>query len=215
MPDLLSEVRRTKILAILRGVPARHAPKLVETLRGAGTELFEVALSDDLGLPSLRAIRAAFPDLTLGAGTVVTPDLARQAQGAGATFLVTPHLVPDVNAYAREHGLGLLSGALTPTEIYTAHTQGSAAVKVFPASSLGPDYFRQLRGPYPHLPLLAVGGVDARNLKDYLQAGAVGAGVGGALTRADWTNPDWAGLRRRAAELMQSAQDGFIPGVTL
>ncbi|CAM3630511.1 2-dehydro-3-deoxy-phosphogluconate aldolase [Deinococcus saxicola] len=205
MTDLLSELRRTRILAILRGVPPQHAPRLAETLQGAGIELFEVALSDDLGLASLRAIRTAFPALTLGAGTVVTPALAQQAQDAGATFLVTPHLAPDVNAYARKQGLGLLAGALTPTEIYTAHAQGSAAVKVFPAGSLGPDYFRQLRGPYPDLPLLAVGGVDARNLSAYLQAGADGAGIGGALTRTDWTDPDWTALGRAAQKLVEAA----------
>ena len=206
MTDLLGDLRRTRILAILRGVPARHAPHLVGALQGAGIELFEVALSDSHGLPALRAIRAAFPALTLGAGTVVTPALARQAQEAGATFLVTPHLVPDVNAFARAQGLGLLAGALTPTEIVAAHAQGSAAVKVFPAGSLGPDYFRQLRGPYPHLPLLAVGGVDATNLGAYLQAGAVGAGIGGALTRTDWSNPDWSALARTAQTLVACAR---------
>ncbi|AIZ45180.1 aldolase [Deinococcus radiopugnans] len=205
MTDLLGELRRTRILAILRGVPARHAARLVESLRGAGIELFEVALSDAHGLPALRAVRAAFPALTLGAGTVVTPAVARQAQEAGASFLVTPHLAPDVNDFARAQGLGLLAGALTPTEIFAAHAQGSAAVKVFPAGSLGPDYFRQLRGPYPHLPLLAVGGVDATNVGAYLQAGAVGAGIGGALTRADWADPDWGALARAARELVARA----------
>ncbi|UQN09099.1 bifunctional 4-hydroxy-2-oxoglutarate aldolase/2-dehydro-3-deoxy-phosphogluconate aldolase [Deinococcus sp. QL22] len=202
MPELLSHLRRSRILAILRGVPPQHVPKLIETLLGAGIELFEVALSDDLGLPGLRAARAAFgSDVPLGAGTVVTPELARQAHQAGAAFLVTPHPVPDVNAYAREQGLGVLSGAFTPGEIYTAFQGGSAAVKVFPAGVLGPDYFRQLRGPYPDVPLLAVGGVDAGNIRAYLDAGAVSTGIGGALTRTDWNNPDWAALGRTAADI--------------
>lgn len=201
---LLAQLQRHKILAILRGVPPQHAPKLIATLRGAGVELFEVALSDDLGLESLRAIRAAYPELTLGAGTVVTPELAAQAQAAGATFLVTPHLSAEVNAYARQHALGLLCGAMTPTEIYAAYTQGSAAVKIFPAGPLGPDYLRQLRGPYPTLPLLAVGGVDAHNIAEYLRAGALGAGVGGALTKADWQNPDWDKLRAGAEALVKA-----------
>ncbi|MFB9991063.1 bifunctional 4-hydroxy-2-oxoglutarate aldolase/2-dehydro-3-deoxy-phosphogluconate aldolase [Deinococcus oregonensis] len=206
MTDLLTHLRRTRLLAILRGVPPQHVPKLIETLLGAGIELFEVALSDDLGLPGLRAARAAFgPALPLGAGTVVTPLLAWQAHQAGATFLVTPHLVPEVNAYAREQGLGLLSGAFSPGEINAAYQQGSAAVKVFPAGVLGPEYFRQLRGPYPHLPLLAVGGVDASNIRAYLDAGAVGAGIGGALTRTDWNNPDWAALGRTAADIRAQA----------
>jgi 2-dehydro-3-deoxyphosphogluconate aldolase/(4S)-4-hydroxy-2-oxoglutarate aldolase len=205
MTELLAELRRTRILAILRGVPAQRAPRLVGTLRDSGIELFEVALSDDLGLPALRAVRAAFPDLVLGAGTVVTPALAQQAEESGAAFLVTPHLIPEVSAHARSRGLGLLAGALTPTEISAAHAQGSAAVKVFPAGSLGPEYFEHLRGPYPHLPLLAVGGVDARNLSAYLQAGAVAVGIGGALTRTDWTDPDWAALSNVARELVKRA----------
>lgn len=206
MTDLLSHLRRARILAILRGVPPQHVPKLIETLLGAGIELFEVALSDDLGLPGLRAAHAAFgSDVLLGAGTVVTPELARQAQQAGATFLVTPHPVPEVNAYARAHGLGLLGGAFSPGEIYAAFQGGSAAVKVFPAGVLGPDYFRQVRGPYPDLPLLAVGGVDAGNIRAYLDAGAVGAGIGGALTRADWSSPDWAALGRTAADIRAQA----------
>ncbi|CAM3935181.1 bifunctional 4-hydroxy-2-oxoglutarate aldolase/2-dehydro-3-deoxy-phosphogluconate aldolase [Deinococcus frigens] len=208
MPDLHALLRRHRLLAILRGVPASHAPRLVEVLRDAGIELFEVALSDGHGLEALKAVGVAHPDLNLGAGTVLTPLLAAQAQAAGASFLVTPHVVPDVARAAHERGLGLLMGALTPGEIAQALALGSAAVKVFPAGMLGPDYFRQLRGPYPDAPLLAVGGVDAGNLGAYLQAGALGAGVGGALTRANWNAPDWASLHSGAAALVAAAGQG-------
>lgn len=204
MSDLPALLRRHRLLAILRGVPARHAPRLIGTLRGAGLELFEVALSDAHGLDALKAVRAAHPDLFLGAGTVVTPALARQAQAAGAGFLVTPHLVPEVARAAHEQGLGLLMGALTPTEIARALDLGSAAVKVFPAAMFGPEYFRQLRGPYPDAPLLAVGGVDATNLGAYLKAGALGAGLGGALTRTDWNDPDWGALHTAGAAVVAS-----------
>lgn len=211
MPDspgtaLLAALRRSRLLAILRGVPARHAPRLVETLRGAGLECVEVALSDAHGLGALRAVHDAFPDLMLGAGTVVTRELAAQAQAAGASFLVTPHVVPEVAQAAQERDLGLLMGALSPSEIAQALALGSAAAKVFPAGSLGPGYFRQLRGPYPHWPLLAVGGVDAANVAGYLAAGADGAGIGGALTRADWARPDWNALRREAENLVAAAR---------
>jgi 2-dehydro-3-deoxyphosphogluconate aldolase / (4S)-4-hydroxy-2-oxoglutarate aldolase len=205
--ELQDRLRQHRLLAILRGVPASQAPRLVEVLHAAGLRLFEVALSEPGGLDALRAVRQAFgAGLALGAGTVVGVPLAEQAQAAGADFLVTPHLVPAVAAYARAQGLGLLSGALTPTEIMAALEQGSAAVKVFPAGALGPDYFRQLRGPYPDVPLLAVGGVDQHNLAAYLQAGALGAGIGGALTRSDWTRPDWAALAAVARQLVETAE---------
>ncbi|PNY80620.1 bifunctional 4-hydroxy-2-oxoglutarate aldolase/2-dehydro-3-deoxy-phosphogluconate aldolase [Deinococcus koreensis] len=204
---LLAALRRSRVLVILRGVPAVHAPRLIETLRGAGLDWFEVALSDAHGLEALRAIRAAAgPELLLGAGTVLTPELAAQAQEAGAGFLVTPHVIPEVATAAHERGLGLLMGALTPTEIARAVALGSAGVKVFPAGSHGPAYFRHLRGPYPGWPLLAVGGVDASNVAAYLAAGADGAGIGGALTRADWANPDWPALRRGAQALLDATR---------
>lgn len=204
-PDLTTLLRRHRLLAILRGVPAVHTPRLIDVLRGAGIELFEVALSDTHGLDALRAGHAAHPDLLLGAGTVVTPELAAQAQDAGASFLVTPHVAPEVAQAAHERRLGLLMGALTPSEIAQALALGSAAVKVFPAAPVGPAYFEQLRGPYPDTPLLAVGGVHAGNVSAYLRAGALGAGVGGALTRTDWRAPDWAALHAGAAALIAAA----------
>jgi 2-dehydro-3-deoxyphosphogluconate aldolase / (4S)-4-hydroxy-2-oxoglutarate aldolase len=201
--DLRLSLRRHRLLAILRGVPAEQAPTLIETLRRAGVELFEIALSDEHGLAGLRAVRAAFgKELHLGAGTIIDLERAQQARGAGATFLVTPHLVPTVAHYAQEHDLGYLSGALSPTEISAALDQGSAAVKVFPAGPLGPEYLRQLRGPYPDLPLIAVGGIDALNVRAFLKAGADGVGVGGALIRTDWADPDWAGLETRARQFV-------------
>ncbi|MFC4427025.1 bifunctional 4-hydroxy-2-oxoglutarate aldolase/2-dehydro-3-deoxy-phosphogluconate aldolase [Deinococcus navajonensis] len=207
MPELLNLLRQHRVLAILRGVPALHAPRLIETLGEAGIALVEVALSDGHGLGALEAARKAFgPALALGAGTVVTPTLVRAAQAAGAEFVVTPYLVPEVATAAHECGLGLLMGALTPSEIAQAHALGSAAVKVFPAASMGPDYFRQLRGPDPHTPLIAVGGVDADNAAAYLGAGADGVGVGGALTRTDWNTPDWAALKAQAQRLATAAR---------
>ncbi|WP_425145118.1 bifunctional 4-hydroxy-2-oxoglutarate aldolase/2-dehydro-3-deoxy-phosphogluconate aldolase [Deinococcus sp.] len=200
---MLELLKDHPLVAILRGVPVQHTPRLAEALHRAGVRLLEVALSDEYGLAGLRAIRAAHPGaFTLGAGTVLTAELAQLAQDAGATFLLTPHLVPEVNAYAVQHGLGLIAGAMTPTEIVTARAQGSRVVKLFPAGALGPGYLRDLRGPYPDLALLAVGGVTADNAADFMQAGAVGVGIGSYLTAADWSAPDFALLERRAAELL-------------
>ncbi|ACO47617.1 bifunctional 4-hydroxy-2-oxoglutarate aldolase/2-dehydro-3-deoxy-phosphogluconate aldolase [Deinococcus deserti] len=207
MPELSELLGQHRLLAILRGVPATHAPRLVETLHEEGIRLFEVALSDAHGLEALRAVRAALGlELPLGAGTVVTSELAAHAQDAGADFLVTPHVVPEVAAAAHERGLGLLMGALTPTEIAQALALGSAAVKVFPAGILGPEYLRQLRGPYPQAPLIAVGGIHAGNVSSYFAAGANGAGVGGALTRTDWTAPDWDAVRQQAQHLVAAGR---------
>lgn len=202
-PDLPALVARHRLIAILRGVPAEHAPRLALTLHAVGIRLLEVALSDEHGEAALRAIAQVAPaDLWLGAGTVVTLERARMAEAAGASFLLTPHLVPEVNAYAAERGLGLIAGAMTPTELLTARAQGSQVVKLFPAGDLGVGYLRSLLGPYPDLKVLVVGAIDEGNLGAFLNAGAWGAGIGGALTRADWQRPDWAALERRARAML-------------
>ena len=203
----LADLRRHKLVAILRGVPPEHAPTLAATLHEAGIRFLEVALNDDVGFGALSAIAASKPaDLVLGAGTVVTPDLALRAVDLGATFLVTPHVTPDVNTLAAARGLGMVCGATTPTEIHLAMSSGATAVKLFPAGSLGPAYLKSLFGPYPDLPVVVVGNVDEHNLADFLKAGAVGAGLGGAVTSANWANPDFESLAANARRLVRLAR---------
>ena len=206
-PDLPALIGQHRLIAILRGVPAEHAPRLALTLYDAGIRLLEVALSDAHGEPGLRAIRAAAPgDLYLGAGTVTTLARAETALSVGASFILTPHLVPEVNAYAVSRGLGLISGAMTPTELLSARSQGSEVVKLFPAGDLGSGFLRSLLGPYPDLRVLAVGGINEGNLGAFLRAGALGAGIGSYLTQTDWNSPDFALLGRRARALLEMAQ---------
>lgn len=148
-----------------------------------GVRLLEVALSDEHGESGLRAVQALdLPGLHVGAGTVTTVERARAAQVAGVTFLLTPHVVPDVNTFAA--------------------VQGSAVVELFPAGDLEPSDVKNLLRPYPDLKLHVVGGVDASNLSSFLQAGAVGAGIGGSLIRTDWNQPDWADLDARTKKLL-------------
>lgn len=175
-------VRRHRLVAILRGVERESLEARVAALHGAGVRLIEVALSEPTALAALEdLVRLAPADTLVGAGTVTTRELAAAAHHAGATFLVTPHVALPTIAYAREHDLGVLAGALTPTEIASAREAGARFIKLFPASVVGPDYVKALLGPYPDLELLAVGGVGSANLAPYLRAGAIGAGVGGAL----------------------------------
>lgn len=179
-------VRHHRLVAILRGVEAATLAARVAALHEAGVRLVEVALSEPTALRTLEAlVRVAPDDLMVGAGTVTTKATAEAARAAGARYLVTPHVAPDVFAYAARHDLGLLAGALTPTEIATAREAGAAFVKLFPASTVGPGYVKALLGPYPDLEVLVVGGVGSANLAPYLDAGALGAGVGGALAAGD------------------------------
>ncbi|HKI58866.1 MAG TPA: bifunctional 4-hydroxy-2-oxoglutarate aldolase/2-dehydro-3-deoxy-phosphogluconate aldolase [Trueperaceae bacterium] len=171
------------VIAIFRGVPSGEIVGLAETLLRAGVALMEVAFSDPGAAEQIRLLTDALgQDAFLGAGTVTSRALAEDAVAAGARFLVTPHVVEEVNAFGRERGLPVLGGALTPTEIAAARAQGNAYVKIFPAGPLGPGYVRALLGPYPDARLVAVGGVDADNAGAFIRAGAAGVAVGGALT---------------------------------
>ncbi|MBO8141950.1 MAG: bifunctional 4-hydroxy-2-oxoglutarate aldolase/2-dehydro-3-deoxy-phosphogluconate aldolase [Firmicutes bacterium] len=178
-------VRRHRLVAILRGVPADRIVEMGEALLEGGIRVMEVALSTPDALVALERLRLTMEDrAAVGAGTVVDAEQGRRALGAGAQFFVTPHVAEPVCELAARERIPVIAGALTPTEIARAVDLGAAFVKLFPAAAVGSEYIRALLGPYPKLEILAVGGVGITNLADFLRAGAVGAGIGGALTQA-------------------------------
>lgn len=126
----------------------------------------------------IEKLNARFPDMLVGAGTVMTREQARAAADAGARFALAPNVDADVIDEALKCGLIAIPGALTPTEVAHAYKLGAAMVKLFPAGDLGVGYLKALRGPLPHIPLMAVGGVDLTNLADFFKAGARAAGIG-------------------------------------
>jgi 2-dehydro-3-deoxyphosphogluconate aldolase/(4S)-4-hydroxy-2-oxoglutarate aldolase len=114
-------------------------------------------------------------------GTVLTADEVDRAVDAGARFVVSPSVVPEVIEAAQRHGIASYPGALTPTEIHTAWRAGATAVKLFPAGTLGPSYLTAVRAPLPDVPLVPTGGVDVEAVGAWLDAGAVAVGLGGPL----------------------------------
>ncbi|WP_406438834.1 bifunctional 4-hydroxy-2-oxoglutarate aldolase/2-dehydro-3-deoxy-phosphogluconate aldolase [Streptomyces sp. NBC_01613] len=180
--DLRAALTAHRLVAIVRGDNPAAALRTVLTLAAEGIELIEVSLTGKDALGVIEQARQALgPDRPLGAGTVLTADDARAAHRAGADFAVTPALGEGVGA-ARELGMPVLAGVLTPTEIVTARGLGAAALKIFPAAEAGgPAYLKALRGPFPHEPFVPVGGVDEAAARGYLAAGAVAVGVGSPL----------------------------------
>jgi 2-dehydro-3-deoxyphosphogluconate aldolase/(4S)-4-hydroxy-2-oxoglutarate aldolase len=152
--------------------------------------------SEELRLLTARTIRRLNEELggemVFGAGTVTTPEMVRMAFEAGAKFIISPDMDPAVIKETLRLGMVSIPGAFTPTEIKQAHACGADFVKVFPASKLGPSYIKDVTAPLNNVRLLAVGGVDGSNIRDYLAAGAVGAGVAGCLFKKDWIrNGEW------------------------
>ncbi|MFE2728909.1 bifunctional 4-hydroxy-2-oxoglutarate aldolase/2-dehydro-3-deoxy-phosphogluconate aldolase [Kitasatospora sp. NPDC059327] len=206
--DLLSVLRDRRILAVVRGNDPDAALDAVLTLFASGIDLVEVSLTTTGALDVLERARTALgPGAALGAGTLLTAADARAAARAGAAFAVTPGVTEAVGV-ARSLGMPVLAGAITPTEVARAREEGVTAVKLFPGSLGGPGYLRALRDPFPDVPFVPVGGVDARAARDFLAAGALAVGVGGPLLgTAAGTGGDTAGLPARIAAFRAIAEE--------
>ncbi|MFD9128182.1 bifunctional 4-hydroxy-2-oxoglutarate aldolase/2-dehydro-3-deoxy-phosphogluconate aldolase [Kitasatospora sp. NPDC059571] len=186
------------VIAVVRAPRIPDAAALCAALAAGGIAQVELTFTTPGVTDHLAAAAAA--GHRVGAGTVLTADQAERAVAAGAAFLVTPGGRPEVAAVAHAAGVPAVLGALTPTEVATAVDLGAAAVKVFPARAFGPGYLRDLRGPYPDVPLVASGGVHAGNAADFLAHGALAVCAGSDVVPADAvTAGDWARITRLAA----------------
>jgi 2-dehydro-3-deoxyphosphogluconate aldolase / (4S)-4-hydroxy-2-oxoglutarate aldolase len=159
------------------------ADRIVGDLAAAGVGVVEITLDSPRAEHAIAASRER-SDVSVLAGTVRTVDDVERAHAAGAEACVCPTFRPDVVARSLELDLPVIPAALTPSEIDAAHQAGAALVKVFPASSLGPGYLRQVLAPLADVRVLATGGIDARNARTYLAAGAHAVAVGSAVTAA-------------------------------
>lgn len=153
-----------------------------ETVYAAGIPVVEITLTVPGALEVIDYLANRYPDMAVGAGTVLDEEAARACIDAGARFLTSPGFVPEVASYANNVNVVVLPGALTPTEIIAAWKAGSDLVKIFPTGHIGGiQYLRALKVPLPQIPLIATGGVNQVNASDFILAGATAIGVGGEL----------------------------------
>lgn len=193
-------MRRTGLVAILRGISPDEVVAVGRTLVEEGIDAIEVPLNSPDPFRSIERLAAAVGDVVpVGAGTVLTVEEVGRARAAGARLIVSPNADPTVIAATVEHGLRSYPGVATPTEAFAAFAAGARSLKLFPAHAVGIAGLRAWRSVLPaDVELLPVGGVDATNLGDWLRAGADGAGLGSCLYRPG----DPADLvRERAREL--------------
>ncbi len=179
--------KKKPVLGILRGAEVSQIEPLVETVIEAGLETLEITMNTP-GASDLikKAKQVSGGRLTLGAGTVLTLEDLKISLKSGATFIVMPVLVNDVMKYCVKNKIPVFPGALTPQEIYYAWEAGATMVKVFPAKSFGPEYFREIRGPFNQIGLLACGGVTPENMQDYFAYGASAVTFGASVFRKEW-----------------------------
>lgn len=197
---------RSRLFGVIRAEDAEAARWAAEAAVAGGLELVEVTLTTPGALQAIEQLSEA--SCLVGVGTVLDADQAREAVRAGARFVVSPHADPAIVTLCREAGVWVAQGAATPTEMIRAHGLGADCVKVFPAEALGgPRFIRLVRDPLPFLSLMPTGGVDAGNLKAYLDAGASAVGVSTALfDRAAMRRRDAEAITRRAEELLAIAR---------
>ena len=207
--DLLGQVRRHRIVAIIRGRDPEAVIRVGVRLVEEGINLLEVSLTSEDALYSIERLAGELSgsEALLGAGTLTAHGDAERCLNAGASFAVTPALGPGLTGSV-EAGLPVLAGALTPTEVLAAHRAGASAVKVFPASVFGPSYLRALSAPFPDIPLVAVGGVSDNDVADYLRSGAVGVGVASPLVGDAADGGDLGALALRARRFREAVNIG-------
>ncbi|WP_104642494.1 bifunctional 4-hydroxy-2-oxoglutarate aldolase/2-dehydro-3-deoxy-phosphogluconate aldolase [Pseudoalteromonas carrageenovora] len=148
-----------------------------QALINAGINALEITSNTPGFEHEITKARTAYKNTLIGAGTIINTTLAQQAIDAGAQFIVTPNTNKAVVKLAHQHGLPVLVGALTPTDVAKAIEYNADIIKVFPAGSMGIDYFKALTGPFSEAQLMPVGGVDLDNLTQWFEAGACGAAV--------------------------------------
>lgn len=210
--NILDLVRKYRVISILRGFAPDQVPAVARALYAGGIHLLEITFAQHSPTAmadtprAIRAVREEFGDrLAVGAGTVLTCAQAEAAAEAGATFLLSAVTDPEVIREAKSLGLGMIPGAMTPSEILRAYDSGADLVKVFPADSLGIPYLKAVRAPLSHIPMIAVGGIGAENFSDFLAAGMEGVGVGGRLADpALAKRGDLEEITRRAAQYTAS-----------
>ncbi|MEH6305796.1 bifunctional 4-hydroxy-2-oxoglutarate aldolase/2-dehydro-3-deoxy-phosphogluconate aldolase [Olivibacter sp. CPCC 100613] len=176
----LENIKKNKIVAIIRGAKPDDVLYIAEALYKGGIRLVEITMNSAEPLATIERVSDQLGDkLTIGAGTVLDGDTAKDAIKAGARFVLSPIVDKEVIEVTKRLDRVSIPGAYTATEIYQAYKIGADIIKVFPATS--PSYLKDIAGPLPQIPLLPTGGVTLDNIADFKKAGAIGFGIGSSL----------------------------------
>ena len=180
--QVLAGILDCGIAAVVRGTSDELIMKAIEAALDGGVNVIEVTFTVPNALEIIERLAAKVSeDVILGAGTVLTAEMAANALDAGAQFIVSPSTSLATIEMAKSRGVPVFPGALTPTEVITAWQAGGDIIKIFPANVVGPTYLKDLHGPFPDIPFMPTGGVDLNTARSWLENGAVCLGVGGAL----------------------------------
>lgn len=209
--DIINFIEENKIIAICRGIYGEKLVQLVEALYDGGVKLVEVTFDQgdekciEKTSEAIKELNARFSGkVKFGAGTVITTEQVYAAKNSGAEYILSPNSDIEIIKIANELGLVTIPGAMTPTEILSAHKAGADFIKLFPAGTLGLKYVKDILGPINNVKFIAAAGVTPENLKDFLNLGFVGAGISNYITNKDMVNSgEFEVLTSHAKEIME------------
>jgi 2-dehydro-3-deoxyphosphogluconate aldolase/(4S)-4-hydroxy-2-oxoglutarate aldolase len=211
--EIVAEIEEFGVVAVIRLQDPSALRRVVDALAEGGIRALEVTMTVPRAIELIAELAPRLPTgFLVGAGTVLDADTAHRASRAGAQFIVSPVFRPETIAAAHEEGVPAMPGCFTPTEILSAWDAGADLVKVFPATSVGPGYFKDIKGPLPHVKLMPTGGVSIDNAGDWLRAGAAAVGIGSALLDAKAiAAKDWSVLTLNAQRLVANIAAARMP----
>jgi 2-dehydro-3-deoxyphosphogluconate aldolase / (4S)-4-hydroxy-2-oxoglutarate aldolase len=202
----LNTLKTHRAIAVIRTHSIGQGIAMAKAIAQGGGRLIEITWNSDRPAELVETLRAELPHCIIGCGTLLTQTDIQTAILAGAQFGFMPHVEGALIRYARDRGLPLHPGALTPTEVMTAWNAGADGVKIFPVSTLGgSQYIQSLQGPLSQIPLIPTGGVTLHNARDFIEAGAIAVGLAGDLFPRDAIErQDWEQISQRTQQLLQS-----------
>ncbi len=205
--QILERLRAARVVALIRADSADSLVDCARALVAGGLSCIELTMTTPNAIELCARVARELPEVTLGLGTVLDAATATEAIRAGARFIVTPAVRPEVIATCRAADVAVLGGALTPTEVHATWEMGADVVKVFPAEFFGPAYIKSLKAPFPTIELMPTGGVTPETIGTFLKNGAFATAAGSALVSpAALKARDWAAITQRAREFVAAAQ---------
>ncbi|MBE6650601.1 MAG: bifunctional 4-hydroxy-2-oxoglutarate aldolase/2-dehydro-3-deoxy-phosphogluconate aldolase [Ruminococcaceae bacterium] len=211
---VISLIEEAKIITIVRGVASDKLIPLVKAMYDGGIRLVECTYdasgkkSDEAVASDIKALADTFGDkMAIGAGTVMTEKQVELTKKAGGSFIISPDTNKEIIEKTVELGLVSIPGALTPSEVAMAHRYGADFIKVFPVDLFGSKYIKTLKAPLSNVKLLAVNGISDSNIREYLDAGASGVGVGSGIVNKDMIQSDnFEGITKLAQKYAEKIQ---------
>ncbi|WP_111708263.1 bifunctional 4-hydroxy-2-oxoglutarate aldolase/2-dehydro-3-deoxy-phosphogluconate aldolase [Lutibacter citreus] len=201
--DIVKIIEAEKLVLVTRLKDSKQASMVLKSLIDVGVKVMEITSNTPNFEEEITKARKLFPDVLIGAGTVINKEIAKKAINAGAQFIVTPNTDISLIKIAHNNNIPILMGALTPTEVCTASEAGADFVKLFPADIMGVPYFKSIKAPLDKVKLFAVGGIELDSVQDWFNAGAMGIGIASVLQEPDNCPIDLAEVESRIAKFVK------------